>query len=280
MNLKNYNLPCCFITVIMSYSAAAAEGDIVTVPSYQLGLPDSNYLTVDEMETSGLGSSQDYANIVVPMKNSLVGKDPNDLMHWYVTTPKEGQTVECDGNSFCLTFGKKKDKSVAAVMAVWLPAPASEITVSFQSRSSNLSLAIYTYDYLYEAPDNLDENEQSGGLMAHWAENNIKNYSTGVVDGVITFNETIKSLNQASSNTFTGNYLFLVFNLNGGEQEMLDVNGIGVSFVPEYPIATIDDFDINPFNDVGINIVSIPEPATTTLSLAALGMLAARRRRR
>ena len=64
MNLKNYNLPCCFITVIMSYSAAAAEGDIVTVPSYQLGLPDSDYLTVDEMVTSGMGTSQDSANII------------------------------------------------------------------------------------------------------------------------------------------------------------------------------------------------------------------------
>ena len=47
-----------FMTVIMSYSAMGAEGDIVTVPSYQLGLPDSNYLTVDEMITQGMGGAR------------------------------------------------------------------------------------------------------------------------------------------------------------------------------------------------------------------------------
>ena len=187
-------------------------------------------------------------------------------MGWYVTTPTAGQNVECDGNSFRLTYATQKDAYTAAVMVVWLPAPAKEINVSFESYSKGLSLAVYTYDY------------ENDSVMLHWEGNNVTNNPHAPKTSVM-FEETITSQNVVGS--FTGNYLLLLFNTTDKEKTWLDINGAGISFVPEYPIATIDDFDINPFNlDVGNNIMMLPEPTTTTLSLAALCMLAARRRRR
>ena len=263
---KNY--PLYFLTVIACTAAKAADGDIVTTPSYQLGLPDENYVSVDGMITNGMGTSQDTANIIDTLKDSLHYGDPNDLMHWYVTSPTEKQTVQCSGNSFRLTYGSPKDSYAAAVMAVWLPAAASEITVSFDSYSKGLSLSVYTYDY------------ETDSVMLHYAENNIFSNSHAPKTSV-NFTETITSKNVVGS--FTGNYLLLMFNTTDKEKTWLDINGAAVSFVP---MVTSDEFEINPFNlDVGDNIIeehepTVPEPATATLALAAMCALVGRRRRR
>ena len=277
MNLKNYNLPCCFITVIMSYSAAGAEGDIVTIPSYQLGLPDSNYLTVADMVTKAQGGSHDV-DLVKKLQKSLEseGRKEDELMHWYVTPLAEGQTVVCDDNSFRLTYEGRKHENSAVAMVVWLPAPASEINVSFETYSTNMSLSVFTYDY------------GSNNLMYHWSGENLCS-NPGTPNTSVTITETItpgrdpnKKGNQPYD-AFTGNFLILLFNTTKSEKTWLDINGASVSFVPTAPLADlmlVDLVDEYAYGDVGYNIMSIPEPATTTLSLAALGMLAARRRRR
>lgn len=263
---KNY--PLYFLTAIACTAAKAADGDIVTTPSYQLGLPDENYVSVDGMITNGMGTSQDTANIIDTLKNSLHYGDPNDLMHWYVTSPTENQTVQCSGNSFRLTYGSSKDSYAAAVMAVWLPAAASEITVSFETYSKGLSMSVYTYDY------------ETDSMMLHWAENNIFS-NPGAPDTSVNYTQKITSQNVVGS--FTGNYLILMFNTTSKEKTWLDINGAGVSFVP---LVASDEFEINPFNlDVGDNIIeehepTVPEPATATLALAAMCALVGRRRRR
>ncbi len=268
MRILRRNYPYLLVTVILSSAAKAADGEIVTTPSFQLGLPDENYVAVDGMLTNGMGTSQDTANIIEALKDSLHYGDPNDLMHWYVTTPTEKQIVECSGNSFRLTYGSSKDSYAAAVMAVWLPAAASEITVSFETYSKGLSLSVYTYDYVNDS------------MMLHWAENNIFS-NPGAPDTSITYTQTITSQNVVGS--FTGNYLILMFNTTSKEKTWLDINGAGLSFVP---VVMSDDFDINPFNlDVGDNIIeehepTVPEPTTATLGLAALCALVGRRRRR
>lgn len=264
MRNNQYNfLFSAVLTVFTCTGVKAADGDIVTTPSYQLGLPDSEYVPVDNMLTNGMGTSQDTDNIINHLKESLHYGDPNDLMHWYVTTPSEGQTVTCSGNSFRLEYASKDDADAAAVMAVWLPTDASEITVSFDSCSAGLSLAIYTYDY------------EMDSVYLHWAENNI--FSNPHAPGTtVNFTQTITSQNVTGS--FKGNYLLLLFNTTNKEKHMLDINGAGLSFVP---VVTSDEFEINPFNDdIGINIVGLPEPTTATLSLVALCGLVARRRRK
>lgn len=262
---KNY--PLYFLTAIACTAAKAADGDIVTTPSYQLGLPDENYVSVDGMLTSGMGTSQDTANIIEALKDSLHYGDPNDLMHWYVTSPTEKQTVECSGNSFRLTYGGSDGAKSAAVMVVWLPAAASEITVSFDSYSKGLSMSVYTYDY------------ETDSVMLHWEKNNMFSNSHAP-ETSLNFTKTITSQNVVGS--FTGNYLLLMFNTTNKESTWLDINGAGVSFVP---LVASDEFEINPFNDVGDNIIvehepTVPEPATATLALAAMCALVGRRRRR
>ena len=262
------NYPLYILTVIACATAKAADGDIVTTPSYQLGLPDENYVSVDGMITSGMGTSQDTANIIEALKDSLHYGDPNDQMHWYVTSPTEKQTVECSGNSFRLTYGSNKDSYAAAVMAVWLPAAASEITVSFDTYSKGLSMSIYTYDY------------ENDSMMLHWEQNNFFQNPHAPKTSV-NFTKTITSQNVVGS--FTGNYLILMFNTTSAEKTWLDINGAGVSFVP---LVASDEFEINPFNlDVGDNIIvehepTVPEPATATLALAAMCAWVGRRRRR
>ena len=199
----------------------------------------------------------------------------NDLMHWFVTTPTAGQTVECSGNSFRLTYATQNDAYTAAVMVVWLPAPAKEINVSFESYSRGLSLAVYTYDY------------HNNSVMTHWEENNVFN-NPKAPNTSVTFEKTItpgRDPNKKGNkpyDAFTGNYLLLLFNTTEKEQTWLDINGIEVSFVPTTPLEDLiatASLEASEWG-VGYNIMSIPEPATTTLSLAALSMLAARRRRR
>ena len=196
MRILRRNYPYLLVTVILSSAAKAAEGDIVTTPSYQLGLPDENYVAVDGMITNGMGTSQDTANIIDTLKDSLHYGDPNDLMHWYVTSPTEKQTVECSGNSFRLTYGGSDGAKSAAVMVVWLPAAASEITVSFNSYSKGLSMSVYTYDY------------ETDSVMLHYAGNNIFSNSHAPETSK-NFTETITSKNVVGS--FTGNYLLLMF---------------------------------------------------------------------
>lgn len=267
------NCPLYLLAVITCAAAKAAEGDIVTTPSYQLGLPDENYVSVDGMITNGMGTSQDTANIINTLKESLHYGDPNDLMHWYVTSPTEEQTVKCSGNSFRLTYGGSDGSKSAAVMVVWLPAAASEITVSFETYSKALCMSVYTYDY------------ENDSMMLHYAENNIFE-NPHAPKTSYNFTETITSNNVVGS--FTGNYLILMFNTTKKEKTWIDINGAGVSFVP---VVTSDEFEINPFNlDVGDNIIveheptipepTVPEPTTATLGLVALCALVRRRRRR
>ncbi len=269
MNLKNYNLPCCFITVIMSYSAAAAEGDIVTSPSYQLGLPDSKYRTVDGMITKCQGNNADMT-IVDQIRTAELNKlHPNDLMHWYVTTPtSEEQKVECSGNGLRYTFATPKDSYLTAALVVWVPTAAKEVSVSFDSHSKGLSLAVYTFDYKADV------------LTHHWSDNNGFSNSHAP-DSMITYTTGPITL-QADKNKTADNYLIVLFNTPSCEETWLDINGVNVSFVPTTPLEDLiatASLEKSGYG-VGYNIMSIPEPATTTLSLAALGMLAARRRRR
>ncbi len=249
-----------------------ASGDIVSIPEYQLGLPDGELKMTPGMITSGLGGSQDVGNIIENLQAALdADENKLDLMHWYLAPLSEGQEVHyCTSNSFRCDYdpqakgpnGEKKNR-VAVAMAVWLPQDARHINVSFSSQSAGLSLAVYTYDYL------------TGTVVEHYSENNI--FSNPHAPGtVVTHEDTIASKHGA----FTGNYLILMFNTSSSEKDWLDINGLGVSYAP---LVVSDEFDINPFNDdVGINIVnySIPEPATATLGLLALAGLAARRRRR
>ena len=270
MNLKNYNLPCCFITVIMSYSATGAEGDIVTSPSYQLGLPDSNYLTVEGMITKNQG--QDMEIVDKLRTTTLNQQHEDDLMHWYVTAPEPGskQTIECSGNGLRYTFGSKKDSYLTAALVVWVPTAAKEVTVTFDTHSKGLSMAVYTFDYKADV------------LTHHWSSNS--DFSNPHAPNSMITHTTGPITLVPDNNTTTDNYLIVLFNTPSCEKKWLDINGANVSFVPttttplEDLIATTS-LEASEWG-VGYNIPSIPEPATTTLSLAALSMLAARRRRR
>ncbi|MBR5895112.1 MAG: PEP-CTERM sorting domain-containing protein [Akkermansia sp.] len=244
----------------------AASGDIVESPDVVLGLPGYNYVEVSDMNTSGLGTSQDSANIISNLQDSLVSfTDKNDMMYWFVT---EGANVlHCSPNGFRCEYvmpGNKKFRP-SVVMAVWLPQEAKEISVQFQSYSKGLSLSIWTYDYTTDT------------MLLHNAGNNI--FSNPQAPGeAITYSQTYTS--QSVTGTYSGQYLLLMFNSSEGEKTWLDINGTGsdngliVAYEAEDPEETPKQ---NPWQRSG---GPIPEPATVTLSLLALAGLAARRRRR
>ncbi|MDO5465357.1 MAG: PEP-CTERM sorting domain-containing protein [Akkermansia sp.] len=234
----------------------------MTSPGIQLGLPDSNFIYVEGMQTSGQGTSQDGENILYKLKDALdASTDENDLMHWYVTA---GVKVNnCTPNSFNCDYADR----AAVVMALWLPQNASTINLNFYSDSKSLSISIWTYDY------------KTDTMLLHDAVNNSFNGS----DRPYYYNVTHTS--QSVNHAFTGHYLLVMFNTAQSEKTMLDINGLGVSYSID---GLSDDYVIeprtNPFQpEVGTNIVgddSVPEPATATLSLLALAGLAARRRRK
>lgn len=252
----------------VTYAALANDtvegsGDIVTSPGIQLGLPDSNFIYVEDMYTSGQGTSQDGVNILYKLKDALDASTyENDLMHWYVTA---GVKVNyCTPNSFNCDYANR----AAVVMALWLPQNASTINLNFYSDSKSLSISIWTYDYVTDT------------MLLHDAVNN----SFSGSDRPYYYNVTHTS--QSVNGAFTGHYLLVMFNTAQSEKKMLDINGLGVSYSIE---TLLDDYiiepRINPFRpEVGTNIVgdepTVPEPAAGVLSMMALAGLAARRRRK
>ena len=241
-------------------------GDIVTAPGIQLGLPNEVYREVEGMNTSGLGTSQDAANIISKLQDSLdASTDKNDLMHWYVT--KGATNVTCSGHSFRCDFDSKAGTSV--VMGIWLPQDASTINLSFTSHSKHLCISLWTYTI----PDDGSE----PFMIGHNEDNN--NFSNpGAPDTAVTYTRTYETPHNVYGG---GTYLFVMFNSNNAEKNFIDINGLGVTFTPEDPTETPEE---NPYNPaIGSNIVddgSVPEPTTATLSLLALAGLAARRRRK
>lgn len=244
---------------------SGGSGDVVTSPGIQLGLPDSDYVVVEDMNTSGLGTSQDAANIIGKLKDSLdASTNENDLMHWYVSGGVE--VHYCTPNSFRCDYENASDNRTSVVMALWLPQNAQTVNLNFSSYSRGMSISIWTYDYL------------SDTMLMHFEGNNVFNNPKAPGESY-DFSHTYES--QSSNGAFTGHYLLVMFNTAEKEKDWLDINGLGVSYSID---GLSDDYVIeprtNPFQpEVGTNIV-VPEPATATLSLLALAGLAARRRRK
>ena len=247
--------------------ANAGAGEIVTSPDVQLGLPQGDYVEVKNMNTSGLGTSQDAANVIGNLKKALdADADENDLMHWYVTAGAE--VVYHTPNSFRCVY----EKGTSVVMALWLPQNASTISLNFQTISKGMSISIWTYYYMTDT------------VLLHYEGNNV--YSNPHSDEY-NFSATYES---ASVNgAFTGHYLLVMFNTANKEKNYLDINGLGVSYsVEELAETYMIQPRMNVFQpEVGYNIVGyeddgplVPEPATATLSLLALAGLVARRRRK
>lgn len=238
-----------------------AEGNIVTSPDTHFGLPDSNYVEVENMTTSGLGSSGEVAEIIGQLQKALdANDDKNDLMHWYVTAGRE--VLYCTPNSFRCDYVKHK---TAVVLGLWMPREAKEITVSFTSQSKQLSLGVYSYDYI------------TGEIFSYTNTNN-GFQNSGAPDTVYTYSETFYPGETSSS--YSGQYLFLMFNSAESEKTWIDINGLGVTYVPVDPEETPEDNPFQPGVAYPDYFPLVPEPTTSTLSLLALTFLSTRRRRR
>lgn len=248
----------------------AGSGDIVTSPGIQLGLPDSEYIVVDDMNTSGLGTSQDAKNIIANLQEALdADTDKDDLMHWYVSG---GVDVKyCTPNSFRCEYDNDNENRTSVVMALWLPQNAQTITLNFSSYSRGMSISLWTYDYITET------------MLMHYEGNNVFNNPKAPGESC-EFSETYTS--NSVNKAFTGHYLLVMFNSAEKEKDWLDINGLGVSYsVEELADDYVIDPRINPFHpEIGTNIVgdtpSVPEPGVGVLSILALAGLATRRRRK
>ncbi|MDO5471081.1 MAG: PEP-CTERM sorting domain-containing protein [Akkermansia sp.] len=246
------------------------SGDIVTSPGIQLGLPDDDYIVVNNMNTSGLGTSQDATNIIGSLQDALdANTDENDLMHWYVSG---GVNVDyCTPNSFRCDYDNDNGNRTSVVMALWLPQNAQTITLNFSSYSRGMSISLWTYDY------------ENKSMLLHYEGNNVFNNPKAPGES-FDFSQTYTS--ESTNGAFTGHYLLVMFNSAEKEKDWIDINGLGVSYSVE---ALDDDYVIsprtNPFQpEVGTNIVgdtpAVPEPSVGILSLLGLAGLATRRRRK
>lgn len=246
------------------------SGDIVTSPGIQLGLPDADYIVVNNMNTSGLGTSQDATNIIGSLQDALdANTDKNDLMHWYVSG---GVDVKyCTPNSFRCEYDNNNENRTSVVMALWLPQNAQTITLNFSSYSRGMSISLWTYDY------------ENKSMLLHFEGNNVFSNPKGPGESC-DFSQTYTS--ESINGAFTGHYLLVMFNSAEKEKTWIDINGLGVSYSVE---ALADDYvispRINPFQpEVGTNIVgdtpAVPEPSVGILSLLGLAGLATRRRRK
>lgn len=263
---KYFVFLCCIVaSAIAQDTANAGSGNIVTSPDTHLGLPSSTPVYVEDMTTSGLGSNGEDADIIGQLQKALdANTDKNDLMHWYVTA---GREVEyCTPNSFRCDYVKHK---TAVVLGLWMPRTPKEITVTFSSHSRQLSMAIYSYDYV------------TGEIFSYESINNAFSNS-GAPGSAITFNETFYAGESADDGaSFAGQYLFLMFNSAESEKHWVDINGLGVEYTPMDPEETPEN---NPFQPAiaypGYDFNTVPEAASATLSMLALACLAARRRRK
>lgn len=237
--------------------------DVISSPGIELGLPTDKYVEVNNLNTSGLGTSQDAANIIFNLQESLhAGTDKNDLMHWYVSA---GANVHyCTPNSFRCDYENTNGNRTAVVLAVWLPRTAKEITLDYQSYSRGMSVSIWTYNYMTDT------------MLLHYEANNEWNNSHGP-DSAINISHTYTS--GSVNESFTGQYLLVMFNTSEKEKTWLDINGFGVSYTA---LNEDDEVMINPFrleDDDFPGSPAIPEPAGGVLSLLAVMGLAVRRRR-
>lgn len=258
----------CGVALTTTDTVAESTGNIVTSPDTHLGLPDGTPVYVPNMDTSGLGPSGEAVDIIEQLRTALhENTDKNDLMHWYVTAGAD--VVYCTPNSFRCVYDSNARTSV--VLGLWLPREANEITVQFTTISKQLSIAIYTYDY------------ETDTFLSYESKNNSYQNSQG---GVYTFSETYEAGYKKSPDTYTGQYLFLMFNTSQGEKQYIDINGMGVSYTPVDPEETPDVGEyapifpgyVPPAEDGGNT--TVPESSGAMLSLLALATLAARRRRR